>query len=294
MRSHPSELTAHFRENRKKTTQKSQKMQDGERAQRHEPSESEPGGLQTQPCCASIPHSMSALRQITEHLKAQLSGLSFSAPVSAVYNPLEYASAAHTAYLDRYGQGTREVLLVGMNPGPWGMAQTGVPFGAVPLVRDWLDIEAPVAKPAHEHVKKPVDGFRCTRIEVSGKRLWEWAANRFGTPTRFFQRFFVINYCPLLFLDAAGRNLTPDKLSADERQQLTDPCDAALATFVRHFRPQWVVGVGAFAETRARFVLAGEPIRVGRILHPSPASPAANRGWAEAAERDFAALGIVL
>ena len=33
-------------------------------------------------------------------------------------------------------------------------------------------------------------------------------------------------------------------------------------------------------------------IRIGRVLHPSPASPAANRGWAAAAEKQLLALGV--
>jgi single-strand selective monofunctional uracil DNA glycosylase len=55
-----------------------------------------------------------------------------------------------------------------------------------------------------------------------------------------------------------------------------------------------VVGIGAFAEKRARTALADCQIRIGRILHPSPASPAANRGWAEQATRELRELGITL
>ena len=37
--------------------------------------------------------------------------------------------------------GRKEAVFLGMNPGLWGMAQTGVPFGTVSLVRDWMGIE---------------------------------------------------------------------------------------------------------------------------------------------------------
>ncbi|MEM7205282.1 MAG: uracil-DNA glycosylase family protein [Planctomycetota bacterium] len=231
--------------------------------------------------------------QIAKRLATAVDELQFGAPVTHVYNPLDYAWAAHAQYLRRYARGRKEFVLLGMNPGPFGMAQTGVPFGEVAAVRDWLDIHARIAKPAREHPKRPVEGFACRRSEVSGQRLWGWAAGRFGEPERFFARFVVLNYCPLVFMADTGRNITPDKLAADERRRLGALCDAALRDAVACLRPRLVIGVGAFAEARAREVLPGS-VAIGRILHPSPASPLANRGWAEAAEAELAELGVAL
>ncbi len=179
-----------------------------------------------------------------------------------------------------------------MNPGPWGMAQTGVPFGAVSAVRDWMGIDEPVGRPPREHPKRPIEGFACTREEVSGARLWGWARERFKTPKRFFARFFVGNYCPFLFLDEGGRNVTPDKLRAEEHRAVHEPCDRALRRVAEHLGVRWAIGVGAYAEKRARTALDGLDVRIGRVLHPSPASPAANRGWSEAATRQLRELGI--
>ena len=181
-----------------------------------------------------------------------------------------------------------------MNPGPWGMVQTGVPFGEIEHVRDWLGLEAPVARPAAEHPKRPIEGFSCSRREVSGRRLWGWARERFGTPERFFARFFVWNYCPLVFMEESGRNRTPDKLPVAERDPLFAACDRALAEAVEVLGVRRIVGIGKFAEGRAREALAGRDVEIGSILHPSPASPAANRGWAEQAEAGLAALGVEL
>jgi single-strand selective monofunctional uracil DNA glycosylase len=231
---------------------------------------------------------------VADTLVRALSRLRFAAPVTHVYQPLRYARAPFRDYTIRYGQGPKEVVLLGMNPGPFGMAQTGVPFGEVELVRDWLGIDAPVGKPAHEHPKRPVDGFSCMRHEVSGQRLWGFARDRFEKPKRFFARFFVTNYCPLLFLEASGRNRTPEKLPATERAPLERACDRALRQTILVLRPRLVVGVGHFAESRAREALVGMDVEIGRIPHPSPASPTANRGWAEQAERAFAQLGIDL
>ena len=234
------------------------------------------------------------LLEISRDLAARVDGLTFSAPVARVYNPLDYARAGHEAYLHRFGSGRKEVLLLGMNPGPFGMAQTGIPFGDVVTVRDWLAIDEPVGRPIAEHPKRPVLGLACPRVEVSGQRLWGWARSRFSTPEAFFARFLVVNYCPLLFLEASGRNLTPDKLAAAERAPLLEACDGALRDVVRTLAPAWVIGVGRFARTRAEAALAHLDVRIGEVLHPSPASPAANRGWAEQAEAQLGALGIPL
>ncbi len=218
--------------------------------------------------------------------------LDFGPPVTHVYDPLVYAGEATRLYVERFAREGIEALLLGMNPGPFGMAQTGVPFGEVNAVREWLGIEVEVERPALEHPKRPVLGFACPRSEVSGARLWGWARERLTTPERFFSRFFVWNYCPLVFLEESGRNRTPDKLPASERAALFEVCDRALVRIVECLRPELVIGIGRFAEARARAALGPDGPPVGTVLHPSPASPAANRGWRQAAERQLAELGV--
>lgn len=225
-------------------------------------------------------------------LERSVGRLRFAHPVTHVYNPLSYARRAHAAYLERYGAPPKRVVFLGMNPGPFGMAQTGVPFGAVEPVRDWLQIEAKITRPRAEHPKRPVLGLDCPRNEVSGERLWGAIRAHWKRPARFFDSHFVANYCPLLFLEASGRNRTPDKLSAAEREPLFAACDRHLARLVDTLDPEWVVGIGAFAEGRAREVLEGRGLRIGRILHPSPANPRAQRDWAGTVRRELAALGI--
>jgi len=235
---------------------------------------------------------------ISRDLSAEVDRLSFGLPVTHVYNPLGYARGLHEQYLRRFAAPGKAALFLGMNPGPWGMAQTGVPFGEVAAVRDWMGIDGEVEPFEGEHPKRPIEGLACTRSEVSGRRLWGWAAERFETPEAFFSRFFIINYCPLIFLEESGRNRTPDRLPIAERRPLEEACDRALAATIELLEPEWVIGVGGFAEKRAQRILADHPlegaIRVGRILHPSPASPAANRGWQEQAEAQLRELGVGL
>jgi single-strand selective monofunctional uracil DNA glycosylase len=232
------------------------------------------------------------LIDISSHLGREVDRLRFSEPVTHVYNPLRYAWSTHRQYIEKHSRPQVEVLLLGMNPGPFGMAQTGVPFGEVNIVKQWLGISGVIGHPPDEHPRRPIQGFACSRSEVSGARLWGWARDVFGRADRFFDRFFVANYCPLLFLEESGRNRTPNKLQAEERRALFEICDRALLRTVEALSPRWVVGIGAFAEKRAKKALGDTDLRIGRMLHPSPASPKANRGWAAQAEEELSALGI--
>ncbi len=225
-------------------------------------------------------------------LRDAVGGLVFSPPVTHVYNPLDYAWRAHALYLEKHAASPKKVVLLGMNPGPWGMAQTGVPFGEISLVRDWVGVEAAVGRPAVEHPKRPIEGFNCSRSEVSGKRLWGLFAERFGEAEAFFADHFVANYCPLVFMEEGGRNRTPDKLPKAEAEALREVCDAHLREVVRILDPEWLIGIGGYAEKRLRDVFEAEPRQIGSIPHPSPANPAANRGWGPAAESRFRELGV--
>jgi single-strand selective monofunctional uracil DNA glycosylase len=237
---------------------------------------------------------VAGIAAITDELVNHLRTLRFSAPVTHTYNPLDYARSGYDQYIARFGGTVKPVVLVGMNPGPFGMAQTGVPFGDVEMVKGWMGITARVVQPADPHPKRPVAGFACTRGEVSGQRLWGWAKQRFGQPAAFFRQFFVLNYCPLVFMEASGRNRTPDKLPAMEKQGLFRICDQALRQSIEMLQPQWVIGIGGFAENRARQALAGMTVNIGRITHPSPANPRANRGWAPLVESELETQGVRL
>ncbi len=226
-------------------------------------------------------------------LRDECSRLRFSSPVSYVYNPLEYAAVPHEAYLTKYGATAKKVVFLGMNPGPFGMTQTGVPFGEIAAVRDWLGIQTPVGQPAHEHPKRPVLGFDCPQSEVSGRRLWGLFAQRFGKAQAFFKDHFVANYCPLVFMSETGANLTPDKLRPAEMEPVHAACETHLRRLVDALQPKWLIGVGGFAEGRALQLAEDYPkMKIARILHPSPASPAANKDWAGNVTRTLEGLGV--
>ena len=178
----------------------------------------------------------------------------------------------------RYGQGRRRVLALGMNPGPFGMSQVGVPFGEIEHVRDWLGIHVPIGKPPIEHPKRPIQGFDCPRSEVSGRRLWSWAKDTYGTPTAFFETFFITNYCPLVLMEGPnGRNRVPEKLPKSERDPVFAACDIALRRPVELMQPEYILGVGKFAQKKAKHVVGDFNIKIGQS--PSEPSESIANGW---------------
>jgi single-strand selective monofunctional uracil DNA glycosylase len=244
------------------------------------------------PSASELTLAAAKLRRACDRILADLRAAA-PPPLAYVLNPLAYAWDNHATYIERFAPERAEAILLGMNPGPWGMGQTGVPFGSPDLVRRFLGIEGAVGAPASAHPKRPIEGLRSKRNEVSGQRLWGGIEQCFGAPGRFFDRFFVANYCPLLFLAESGANLTPDRLGKELERALRVPCDAHLAAIIRVLRPRTVIGVGKWAAGRARDVAEAEglDVTVGEILHPSPASPLANRDWLGSARAQLEALG---
>ena len=236
----------------------------------------------------------SKLIDAAKKLSKEVDAMTFAEPVTHVYNPLSYAWKAHRAYLSMVSDRGASVLLLGMNPGPWGMAQTGVPFGEIAAVRDFIGINMPVGKPENEHPKRPIVGFECEKSEVSGRRLWGLFQERFKTANKFFSKHFVCNYCPLVFMEQSARNRTPDKLTPDERKMLDAACDQHLAKVIEVLSPKYAVGIGVYAEKCLSRVIEakGFDVALSRILHPSPASPAANKDWSGKATKQLIDAGV--
>ena len=233
-----------------------------------------------------------AVVRASERLSDAVDALEFKSPVTHVYTPLRYAWSGHRRYLEKFACSRKKILFMGMNPGPFGMAQTGVPFGDIKMVREWMGIEENISEPEITDPKRPVEGFACKRSEVSGSRFWGFFAEHYPVAGDFFTDHFVSNYCPLVFMEASGSNRTPDKLTATEISKLYSVCDQYFCDLVDALQPDWVLGVGVFAEVRAKKALSKYNLNIGRILHPSPASPAANRGWAKQAENQLKNLDI--
>jgi single-strand selective monofunctional uracil DNA glycosylase len=230
-----------------------------------------------------------SLVSLAKKLRNETHDLDFPS-AAFVYEPLDYAWPLAEKYL-KLGAGKKKVVFVGMNPGPFGMGQTGVPFGEVSFVRDWMKLDGKVARPKDEHPKRPVLGLASPRSEVSGKRLWGAVANKFPDAKDFFEQGFVLNYCPLLFLSETGSNLTPDKLTKKERDAVESICDAHLSDALRELAPDFAIGVGQYATSKLRIV-SPEKLRVGSIPHPSPASPSANKDWIGGVRKALTASGL--
>ena len=197
--------------------------------------------------------------------------------LSYVTNPLNYAWQYHESYLKQYSGLGAKTLLLGMNPGPYGMAQCGVPFGATNIAKNFLNITGKVTDPSGRHPKRPVEGLDFERQEISGTRLWGLLKDIWRTPVNIHKNVFLVNHCPLLLLSESGKNITPDKISGNAVKKLLKACDEHLKEVVIEMGITRVIGVGKYAEKRALLALNGLDVEITTCWHPSPASPLANR-----------------
>lgn len=239
---------------------------------------------------------MENLLAATQSMSKALEQITFRGDVACIYNPLDYAWDSHEQYLLKYGVGQKRVLFLGMNPGPYGMVQTGVPFGEIDIVKNWLKIEGMINQPDIIHPKRPIDGYDCIKSEVSGKRFWGMMADRFPDAHDFFDDAYVVNFCPLVWMTESGKNITPDKLPKAEMKPVYKICNAHIQTVIEYYQPKIIVGVGAFAEQQVlklkNLYFDDKDFKVGRMLHPSPASPIANKFWPERAIEELVAMGV--
>ncbi|MDT4762400.1 uracil-DNA glycosylase family protein [Sphaerochaeta sp. PS] len=235
-----------------------------------------------------------AIVERTIEFRAQVESLRFSTD-SIVYNPLIYAWPLHEQYILKYVNKQVETLFLGMNPGPFGMAQTGVPFGEIEAVKHFLQLDGKVGRPPFEHPARPVLGMDIPRSEISGKRLWSLFEEHYGGAESCFSSLTVVNYCPLVFMDRGptGRNITPDKLPKIERMALETICDRYLVDVVALLKPRNLIGVGKYAQKKLEKLFAKEDgFLIDSILHPSPGNPQANKGWNEKVTDKLVALGV--
>lgn len=231
------------------------------------------------------------LADLTADFSAQCSRLSFSFD-GYVYNPLDYAWTNHRQYLENYVKKGTPVMFLGMNPGPFGMLQTGVPFGDIVSVTEYLKIDNRVGSPAVEHPGRPVMGMYIKRREISGSRLWGLMASRYPDATGFARENCVMNYCPLGFLspEKTAKNITPDKLCVSDRAPLEKLCNEYLLKVIEYVNPQHLVGVGKYAGDKLLSLNTGR--HVCSIIHPSPGNPQANNNWAGKTLAKLEELGI--
>ena len=199
--------------------------------------------------------------------------------IDVCYNPLNYAWNVHEEYLRRMGGLGAKTVVLGMNPGPHGMGQMGIPFAATSVVRDLLGISGiPVNQPNTPDERRPVIGLDYHKEEVSGTRLWGLLSEQYGDAESIASRVFLVNHCPLmLFSGPRATNITPDKIGGGTAKALIERCDEHLSQVVEILEANRVIGVGKFAESRARDALKEQSVEVTGCWHPSPASPLANR-----------------
>ncbi|XP_049285272.1 single-strand selective monofunctional uracil DNA glycosylase [Anopheles funestus] len=246
-------------------------------------------------CTGAVPY-WQQVYHIEQELSAALRKVTLPSDVAACYDPIEYASEIHCAYLQRFLDGPKPILFLGMNPGPWGMCQTGVPFGYVPAVRDWMGLRGTVTKPKPELAARPVEGLACTREEQSGKRWWGLYEELCGTSDGFFRSCFVYNLCPLAFFHQTGRNITPSELKGKAKGEIQSISEQYLAIALTLLKPKIVISVGRYTEDRIKSLTKQNKIdptiATYCMPHPSPRS-LNNTNWPEKAKLWLTEHGIL-
>ncbi|CAH0594158.1 unnamed protein product [Chrysodeixis includens] len=222
---------------------------------------------------------------LADELNLSLEQYKIPPKVQNVYNPTIYARHTFEMYIRKYCNTKKKIVYFGMNPGPWGMSQTGVPFGEITSIRDWLGISGPVEQPPSQNANRPVLGFNCTRTEISGKRFWGLFKTLCGTPEKFFESSFVYNYLPQQWMTSNGCNLTPAEFKKSEVEELYNICDPIFSKILQLYKVEIIVAIGKFCETRAKEVLKRHSLPSIQILylpHPSPRA-VNNKNWDQTA-----------
>ncbi|KAE9529792.1 hypothetical protein AGLY_011888 [Aphis glycines] len=220
---------------------------------------------------------------LENYLVSQLNNLNYGPNVEYIYSPLDYASNLHKAFLTKFLLTKKKVLFLGINPGPWGMCQTGIPFGEVNIVRDYLKVDGEVKTPTNYHPQRPVNGLNCHRSEVSGKRLWDlFIELSKGDPYKFFKDCFIYNYFPLALMNKNAKNITPGDLKSEFQKKLQEICDKSLSDIVTLLQTDTIVAIGKYAEKRSIEVVKKfklNNIKIIQIPHPSPRSVGTAENW---------------
>ena len=219
---------------------------------------------------------LNAAKLLSDKCTKQIPKLLKHKDVAHVTNPLDYAWELHEQFITKWAGCGAKTLLLGMNPGPYGMAQTGVPFGATKMATDVLGMEpVELQTPSGAHPKRPIQGPSMERQEVSGTRFWTFMVEHFGSIELTFSNIFVVNHCPLLILGETGRNITPVDIPKSIINPILDLCDQHLKSVVDIMGIERIVGVGNYAKKRAKTIVP--ELDIDAMWHPSPASPLANR-----------------
>ena len=239
---------------------------------------------------AELSRAAAGLRDDAEELARRMES---EGVADCVYNPLMYAWDIHEEFIRVSGGGGAKTILMGMNPGPHGMGQMGIPFAATTVVRDLMGISGiKVGDPVVQHPRRPINGLLHPKEEVSGTRLWGALEERYGSGESIFRNVFVVNHCPLMFFSGpSAANITPDKVKGRAVKHLLDRCDRHLVEVVESLGAERVIGVGRYARSRAERALSDLSIEIHSCWHPSPASPLANKnGGADWRANIFAVL----
>ncbi len=215
----------------------------------------------------------SLILELSESLSSELEKVDWEF-AGIVCNPLVYAWENYAEYVRMSVSNSSIILFLGMNPGPYGMMQTGVPFGDINAVKNYLKISGTVLEPECNPPHKRVEGMKISRGEISGQKFWKMAST-YGSPEEFFAVASVFSFCPLAFIDGR-RNITPDELPVSDRKTIDRICGSSLSALLDILSPSRCIALGHYAEKRLLSSGVDAPVY---FPHPSPRNPKSMEFW---------------
>lgn len=193
--------------------------------------------------------------------------------VRRILNPLVYAWHLHEEYMGKVPQGTK-ILFVGMNPSPSSL--TGIPFYEKDAMTNLFG--APLLT---QLLNEMPAKYRGNETSESGQRFWEFVFKKFGSYDKFFRYCFIINYCPLIFMNKDGGNVPLDGFNDASQSLLKNLMaisDSGLKDIIDHIKPTLIIGIGRYAFNRVRQANTSN-IKCYQIRHPSPATGMTSDQW---------------
>ena len=210
-----------------------------------------------------------AIIELYKSLNIELDELKFFPPCFYVYNPLSYCFESFKIYFEYLNTEEEINLFFGINPGPFGMAQTGIPFGDKETVKNYLKIEPKIDidKIPKQHPKKQILGLEVKRVEKSGRIFWGVIKEFYPEKYDFFKSNFVLNFCPLCFLDEQGRNITPKVLRKEDQIALYKILEIFMLKLFKLIKIKKLIAIGD--ETFSYLNALNTKLKIQTIIHPA-------------------------
>ncbi|XP_073819638.1 uncharacterized protein isoform X2 [Musca autumnalis] len=212
------------------------------------------------------------------------------------YNPVVHAAEIHCNYLQKYLDSPKRILFVGMNPGRYGALQTGIPFGNITTVKIGMGLKGRITPTPGQRGKIRIRGLEAPEVEhdSSSTRFWRLISELFDGAENYldllFEKCFVHNFCPLVFIDSDGLNVSLPYIEPNPR--LFAECRKTLGKQITLLKPDLIICIGKFVRSMLSKTRQAKGREILMIEHPSYKNYISADKWIEDAKEVFQSNGL--